>query len=206
MSWDADRLRLPVCGARPRGGSTHPLGCFCSHSLRFPFVFKPARTSKGFECEEETTKEELQVEKARGASANPLSDSTITIFFSTNQQLPGADFFFFFPICGARNKYPPTVENQLPRVVLALEMWLTVETHIQAWEITPVGFTLRDLQRQFLPPPPGIGRFCTPLTFPTSGCLELQLTNPSPSPRTHADAHAPRQSLCCLTHLHFFPS
>lgn len=36
--------------------------------------------------------------------------------------------------------------------------------------------------------------------------LELQLTDPSSSPNTQADAHALKQFLGCLTHLHFFLS
>lgn len=85
-------------------------------------------------------------------------------------------------------------------------MWLTVENRVPAWEITPVGFTLWDQQRQYLPPPPLKGGFYTPLTFPTSGCLELQLTNPFPRLSTHADAQASRQFLCSLIHFHFFLS
>jgi hypothetical protein len=144
---ELDRLKWSVCGARQWRGSTHPWGCFCSHSLRFPFVFTPEESKRVLGAKGSRLRKSYRSKK-QGEAQQILIPTPLSPF--SFPPISGCQTLIFFsPSVEQGINIPQPSKTSCLKAFLHLRKWLTIE--LQDRKVAAVGFTLWDHHRQFLP-------------------------------------------------------
>lgn len=125
--------------SQARGGSTHPSGCFCSHSLRIPFVLTPEESKRDLLGVKGSRLRKNYRSRRQGEAQQILFPTPLSPF--SFPPISGCQtLIFFFPpsVEQGINKPQPSKTSCL-KAFLHLKKWLTIENPVTGLEGSACG-------------------------------------------------------------------